>query len=154
MNTQQSFQCPQHVTVDFEQDYLNLPTIKEIKTTFHRPFEGEIKTVTIKRTPCGHDDASVLVDETQLSVAPVAQEMTPENTLGIDLGLNHFLIDSDGFKIDHPIFLKNSLHQLKIEQRIFARKQEDSKAREQKKTNVARLHESVKNQRKDFNFCC
>jgi len=150
-NPQQSFQCPQHVTVDFEQEYLNLPKIKEIKTTFHRTFEGEIKTVTIKRTPCGHYYASVLVDETQHSVAPVVQEITPENTLGLDLGLNHFLIDSDGHKIDNPRFLKNSLDRLKAEQKIFARKQENSKARAQQKTKVARLHEKVKNQRKDFN---
>jgi putative transposase len=87
----------------------------------------------------------------RLSVAPVVQEIRLENTLSIDLGLNHFLIDSDGHKIDNPRFLKNSLHQLKIEQRIFARKQEKSKAREQQKTKVARLHEKVKNQRKDFN---
>jgi hypothetical protein len=30
---QQSFQCPQQVIVDFEQEYLNLPKIKGIKTT-------------------------------------------------------------------------------------------------------------------------
>ncbi|NBW58113.1 hypothetical protein EBR43_10120 [bacterium] len=71
--------------------------------------------------------------------------------MGIDLGLTHFLIDSDGHKIDKPRFLKNSLKTLRVEQKIFARKQEDSKARAQQKTKVARLHENVKNQRKDFN---
>jgi hypothetical protein len=44
---------------------------------FHRTVEGIIKTVTISVTPCGHDDASVLVDETQHDVAPVVQEITP-----------------------------------------------------------------------------
>ena len=150
-NLQQSFQCPQHVTVDFESKVINLPKIKGIETTFHRTFEGIIKTVTVSRTPCGHYYASVLVDESQYAVAPIVQEITPEKTLGIDLGLTHFLIDSDGHKIDNPRFLKNSLNNLSVEQRIFARKQKDSKARRLQKTNVARVHEKVKNQRKDFN---
>jgi len=149
--SQQSFQCPQHVTVDFENKVINLPKIKGIETTFHRTFEGIIKTVTVSRTPCGHYYASVLVDETQHSAVPIVQEITPEKTLGIDLGLTHFLIDSDGHKIDNPRFLKSSLNNLSVEQRIFARKQKDSKARMQQKTNVARVHEKVKNQRKDFN---
>ncbi|NBW56454.1 hypothetical protein EBR43_01450 [bacterium] len=51
--------------------YLDLPTLKEIKTTVHRTVEALIKTVTVSATPCGHDDASVLVDKTQHCVAPI-----------------------------------------------------------------------------------
>jgi putative transposase len=71
----------------------------------------------ITATPCRHDDDRVLVDETQHSVAPVVQEITLENTLGIDLGLNNFLIDSDGHKINNPRLLKNSLKTLRVQQR-------------------------------------
>jgi putative transposase len=87
------------VTVDFENNVINLSKIKGVPTTFHRTFEGMIKTVTISRTPCGHYYVSVLVDESQYAVAPVVQEITPEKTLGIDLGLTHFLIDSDSIKV-------------------------------------------------------
>ncbi|NBV29371.1 transposase, partial [bacterium] len=52
-----------------------------------------------------------------------------ENTLGIDLGLNHFLIDSDGHKINNQRFLKNSLKILHVEQKIFARKQDERTTR-------------------------
>jgi putative transposase len=31
----------------------------------------------------------------------------------------NFLIDSDGHKIDHPRFLKNSLNNVSVEQKIF-----------------------------------
>ena len=49
----QSFQCPQHVTVDFERNAINLPKLKGIKAKLHRPFSGKVKTVTIKRSPSG-----------------------------------------------------------------------------------------------------
>ncbi len=50
----QSFQCPQHVTIDAQVGVINLPKIKGIKAKLHRLFSGNIKTVTIKRTPSGH----------------------------------------------------------------------------------------------------
>ena len=53
-NSEQSFQCPQHVKVDFESNRLFLPKFREgIKTKFHRHFEGQIKTVTVRRKPSG-----------------------------------------------------------------------------------------------------
>ena len=89
----QSFQCPQHVTVDFEKAVINLPKLKGIKAKLHRPFSGTVKTVTVKRSPSGKYFASVLVDDGAVDPAPSIIE--PEATIGLDVGLTHFLIDSE-----------------------------------------------------------
>ena len=73
-----------------------------------------------------------------------------EQTLGVDLGLTHFLIDSSGNKIDNPRFLKASLEKLAKEQKILARKKKGSNNRQKQRLKVARIHEFVVNQRLDF----
>jgi putative transposase len=130
---------------------INLPKMKGMKAAIHRSFDGMIKTVTVSLTPCGHYYVSVLVDETQSVTRPAIQPITPETTIGIDVGLAHFSIDSDGNKVENPRFLKNSLQSLGTEQKIFARKKSGSQEYMEQKEKVARVHERVKNQRKDFN---
>lgn len=148
-DSEQSYQCPQHVTVDFDSNRLFLPKFKEvIKTKFHRRFKGQIKTVTIRVKPSGKYFVSILVDEQKESVKPAP--VIADQTLGIDLGLTHFLIDSDGLKVDNPRFLKSSLEQLAKAQKIFARKKKGSINRQKQKLKVARVHERISNQRLDF----
>lgn len=144
----QSFQCPQHVTVEAEAGLINLPKIKGIKAKLHRDFSGKIKTVTVKRNPSGHYYASILVEDDE--VCPMASPVIAEQTLGLDVGLTHVLIDSDGNKTDNPRFLKKSLYRLGIEQRKWARLKKGSAncARQRKK--VALLHEKTANRRHDF----
>ena len=147
-NGWQSFQCPQHVTVDAEHGVINLPKIKGIKAKLHRPFSGKIKTVTIKRTPSGHYFASVLVEDE--SMLPVRSVVIAEQTVGLDVGLTHALIDSEGNKTDNPRFLKKSLYRLGIEQKKWARKKKDSANRAKQRRRVALLHEKTSNRRHDF----
>ncbi len=148
-DSEQSFQCPQHVTVDFDSNHLFLPKFNQgIKAKFHRHFEGQIKTVTVRRKPGGKYFVSILVNEQK---SPVSQApVVTEQTVGIDLGLTHFLIDSNGNKTDNPRFLKASLAKLAKEQKIFARKKKGSNNRQKHKLKVARVHEKVANQRLDF----
>lgn len=141
----QSFQCPQHVSVDFSASTISLPKIKGIKARLHRVFEGVVKTVTIKRTPSGKYFASVLVDNGV--VDPIPSTVEPKLTVGLDLGLDHLLIDSEGGKAANPRHHKAALEQLAIEQKKLARKQPGSSSRAQQKRQVARVHERVANRR-------
>lgn len=144
----QSFQCPQACTIDWERGTLSLPKIKHIKTVLHRPFEGTLKTVTISKTPTGKYFASVVVEEAGDDPAPAPiQEAT---TLGIDVGLNHLLVLSDGTKVDNPRHLKQSAKKLARAQKRLSRKQKGSNRRNKQRVRVARLHEKVANQRKDM----
>jgi putative transposase len=104
-NPTQSFQCPQHFSVDFENNTIYIPKVKNIKAKLHRKFEGLIKTITISK----HNNkyyASILVDDAKL--IPEKLDLEKENSIGLDLGLKHFVITSDGDKYDNPKYLRKS----------------------------------------------
>lgn len=145
---QRSYQCPQHGSVDFEKGTLNLPKLKGIKAVFSRQFDGKIKTVTISKTATGKYYASILVETNQAKVT--ASTIEADKTIGIDLGLNHLLIQSDGQKIENPRYLRQAQNRLSIQQNIFARKKKESKNYQRQKLSVARIHEKVRLQRLDL----
>lgn len=70
--------------------------------------------------------------------------------MGIDLGINHLLTLSDGSKFDNPKYLANASKRLAVQQKIFARKQKQSKNYQKQKLAVARIHEKVRQQRLDL----
>lgn len=145
---QRSYQCPQHGSVDFEKGTLNLPKLKGIKAVFSRQFDGKIKTVTISKTATGKYYTSILVETNQAKVT--ASIIEADKTIGIDLGLNHLLIQSDGQKIENPKYLRQAQNGLAIQQKIFARKKKESKNYQRQKLNVACIYEKVRLQRLDL----
>lgn len=145
---QRAYQCPQHSTVSFGKGVLNISKIKGIKTNFSRQFDGKIKTVTISRTATGKYYASILVETQLIAITPTTIEA--DKTIGIDLGLTHMLIMSDGQKIDNPRHLQKSQIRLEAQQKIFARKKKESKNYQGQKLRVARIHEKVRNTRLDL----
>ena len=72
------------------------------------------------------------------------------NSIGIDLGIKDFCITSDGKMIENPKHLKKSLDKLAKLQRELSRKTKGSSNRNKARIKVARLHEHIANQRKDF----
>jgi putative transposase len=70
--------------------------------------------------------------------------------VGIDVGLNHFLTDSNGEKVNNPRFLRKAEKRLKKAQRQLSKKKKGSNKRQKQKSKVARLHLKVSRQRKDF----
>lgn len=145
---QRSYQCPQHCTVNFKQGMINLPKIKRIKTVFSREFIGKIKTTTISKTATGKYYASVLVENTD--ILPTPTTIDPSLTVGIDLGISHLLNLSNGSKFDNPKHLAKASKRLAIQQKIFARKQKQSKNYQKQKLAVARIHEKVRHERLDL----
>lgn len=147
-NPQRSYQCPQFCMVNFEQGVINLPKIKGIKAVLSREFIGNIKTVTISKTATGKYYASILVENNEAVSTPAA--IDPNLTIGIDLGISHLLNLSDGSKFDNPKHLANASERLAIQQKIFARKQKQSKNYQKQKLAIARIHERVRNSRLDL----
>ena len=137
-----SFNVPQNVIV--KNNLLIIPKFKEgIKIKLHRDLVGTIKQATISFTPTGKYFVSILC-ETGETNKPKAK--IEENTsVGIDLGIKTFLVTSDGEYFDNPKFLRNSISKLKYVQRKFSKKKG-----KQTKNKLAKLHEKVANQRKDF----
>ncbi|WP_040306714.1 RNA-guided endonuclease TnpB family protein, partial [Caloramator australicus] len=70
--------------------------------------------------------------------------------IGIDLGVKHFLIDSEGNKISNPKYLIKLEKRLIKEQRKLSKKQLGSNNFKKQAKKVAKIHEKIRNQRKDF----
>ncbi len=119
-NPFQSFQMPQHYTVDFDRNIINLPKIGEVKAVLHRRFEGEMKTATISRSSAEEYFMSILVDDGK--ELPEKQVISESTTVGIDVGIKDFAVFSTGEKIENPKYLKNSIKRLKVLQKRVARK--------------------------------
>jgi putative transposase len=143
----QSIQYPQNVNI--VDGNLKLPgNIGIVKTKIHRVIEGKIKTVTVSKTPSGKYLASILT-ETE-GENPVVSE---GKIYGIDLGLKHFAVVTDGEKVskyDNPKHLAKHEFNLKRKQKKLARKQKGSKSRNRYRKVVAKVYERVSNSRQDF----
>ena len=143
----QSFQCPQHCSVDFGKGTVSIPKAKDIPAVLHRRFKGTVKTVTVSMTPSGKYFASVLVDTAiqELPVSPIQGD----TALGIDLGIKSLAVCSDGRTFANPKNLQRSLDRLKLLQKRLSRKQKGSANRNKARIRVARLQEHIANCRKD-----
>jgi len=76
---------------------------------------------------------------------PAKSPINENETIGIDLGIKHFAITSDGEVFDNPKYLKEAISRLKYTQSKYSK----SKGKRTKKR-LALLHERVTNKRKDF----
>lgn len=137
-----------NVSLDVENHKIKLPKIGKINLKLDRIPQGQIKSVTVKQVPSGKYFVSLTVLEEHKCLPK--EQVNPETTIGIDLGLKHFAILSDGRKIDNPKYLNQNLKKLQILQRRLSRKEKGSQNRNKARIKVARQYERVTNLRKDF----
>ena len=145
----QSFHNPQHCSVDFKRGVLNIPKAKNIKAVFHRTFKGDkIHDVTISKEKDGRYYASILVDtfEKPLPKKPVSKD----TVIGIDTGLKTFAVCSNGMEFEAVHFLKAEKRKLKLLGRKLSKKQKGSKAFNETKKRIARVHSKVSRKRLDY----
>ncbi|HIH61281.1 MAG TPA: transposase [Methanobacteriales archaeon] len=116
--------------------------IGEIPIKLHRPIEGKIKGVIIKRTKTGKWFAII-----QAETEPLPKT---GRAVGIDVGINHFCVNSDGKAFENPKFIDKTLKKIKKAQREVSRKQKGSKRREKARLKLTKLYEKLNNQRLDF----
>ncbi|MDG4860147.1 transposase, partial [Streptomyces sp. T-3] len=123
---------------------LNLAKIGDVRVRWSRALPSVPSSVTVIRDASGRFFASFVVD-----VAPKALPAT-EPTVGIDLGLGHFAVLSDGTKVDAPRFLRRAEQRLKRAQQSLSRKAKGSKNRGKARIKVARQHAKVADARREF----
>lgn len=138
----QSIRYPQGFKLQGQSVYL--PKVGWVQLVLHRPVEGEMKSATVTKTKSGRYFVSIQC-ETELD-APIYEG--PH--VGVDMGLNHFATLSTGEKIDNPRHLRKAEKRLARAQRKLSRKVKGSANREKQRVKVARLHERVSDQRRDF----
>ena len=140
----QSISYPQNVK--FDGDKINLPKIGLVHCQRHRDFEGDVKTVTVSRNPDGKYFVSVLVDDGKAN----PELMPVDKAIGIDVGLTHFAITSDGSKFDNPRFFIKHQRNLKRKQQKLSKKKKGSQNRKKARLAVAKVHSKLARCREDF----
>ncbi|NFO99253.1 IS200/IS605 family element transposase accessory protein TnpB [Clostridium botulinum] len=132
-------------TVYIENGYIKIPKLKSmIKIKLHREFNGVIKSCTISKTPSNKYYISILVDTENIKLPKV------ENKIGVDVGLKEFAVCSNGDRYENPKWLRKTTKRLAKLQKDLSRKKKGSNNRYKARLKVAKLHEKITNQRKDF----
>lgn len=107
-------------------------------------FWGDPSTMTISLEPDGTWWVSLKVDvETEVFEGGRA-------AIGLDAGLNHYVVDDLGNKVEAPKPLKKALSKLAREQKRHARRAKGGKNRERSRKKVAKVHAKVRRIRLDF----
>ncbi|MFP4651716.1 MAG: RNA-guided endonuclease InsQ/TnpB family protein [Phormidium sp.] len=140
----QSIQYPQNVKV--LENALKLPKIGDVKAVLHRPIEGKVKTVTVSKNRCDQYFASILLENGKTNPDASADG----KALGVDLGLNHFAVTSDGSKFENPRWMAKHEQNLKRKQQQLSRKQKGSQNRDKARKKLAKVHNKVARCREDF----
>jgi putative transposase len=127
--------------------YLAIRNIGRFKLRLSRPIEGDIKTVTIRRASTGKWYVCFACDNIPAKPLPPTGK-----SVGIDVGLESFLTTSDGMKVGNPRFFKKSKDILTMRQQRLSRRTKGSHRRTKARVLVAKAHEKIHNQRRDFHF--
>lgn len=126
-----------------ERNKLKLSKIGDVKIKLHRPVEGKIKTCTIiQKNGKYYTCLSAEVEPKQLPQCTEA--------VGVDLGIKTLAVTSNGEYFESPKYLRKSEKHLKRLQRSVSRKKKGSNRRKKAVRVLARIHEHVANQRKDY----
>ncbi|WP_346534146.1 transposase [Micromonospora sp. DPT] len=124
---------------------LRLPKIGDLEVRWSRTLPSAPSSVTIIKDAAGRYFASFVVQTTQDETLPPAGA-----EVGIDLGLTHFAVLSDGTKVAAPTFLRRAARKLRRLQQDLSRKQRGSQNRKKAVFKVARAHARVADTRRDW----
>ncbi|MCX5215540.1 transposase [Kitasatospora sp. NBC_00240] len=127
---------------------LSLPKVGDVRVKWSRVLPSEPSTVTVVKDAAGRYFCSFVVEsdpDTDLTRMP-----DTDAVVGIDLGLTHVAILSDGTKIDSPKFLRRAEKKLKRAQQSLSRKAKGSNNRGKARLKVAEAHAKVADARREF----
>ena len=146
--SKQSFHVPQFIKVVGNR--LIIPKFREgIKIILHRQLKGEsgnrvsVRNCTITKTKTGKYFVSRLCNEEYNPLPKTGK------SIGIDLGLTHLVITSNGQKFENHKYTKKYEKKLATAQKLMSRKVKGSNSFESQKQKVAKINEKIKNSRQD-----
>lgn len=122
-----------------------IPKIGWVRIKQHRSVSGKVTSGTVSRTASGKYFISL---HCQNSEVACFEETNSE--VGFDLGIDSLLIDQNGNKIKNPKHIRKTLDKIKVEQKKLQAKTKGSHNWQKQRIKIAKLHEKVANQRKDF----
>ena len=136
-------------SIRIENGKLRLPKIGLLEVVFHQyiPNNHKIKSVTFEKKPSGKYYVSILTEyETEIP----QPTLNKDNAIGLDYSSPDFYVDSQNKSPDRPKFFRLAENKLAKEQRKLSHMKFGSNNYQNQKLKVARLHEKIANQRKDW----
>jgi putative transposase len=123
---------------------LRLPKIGDVPVRWSRDLPSAPSSVTVIVDAAGRYFASFVVDADP-GALPGA-----DGEVGLDLGLTHFVVLSDGRKVANPRFLRRAERRLRKAQQNLSRTAKGSRNRDKARIEVVRLHARVADTRRDW----
>jgi putative transposase len=143
-SNKQSFRLPNQKFKVLE-NKIQLEKIGKVKIVMDREIpSGKLMSVTVSKNASGQYFASILIE------TEVNYKSKTNKEVGIDLGIKTFSTQSDGVEIGNPKFLNKNQVKLKRLQRHFSKKQKGSNRKNKCRLKIARLHQTIINQRDWF----
>lgn len=133
--------------IRFEKKKLKLPKLGLVKIKQHRniPENYILKSVTVSRTSSGKFYVSILF-EYEAEIKPKEVNCA----VGLDFSMSELFVSSNGKVAHYPKYYRSMQTKLKKEQRKLSHCERGSHNYYKQKQRIARCHEKVANQRKDF----
>lgn len=130
---------------------LKLSKIGEMPVIMHRPIPDgfTLKTCAIVCKADGWYACFSMQDDTVPEPLPLDEVKT---AIGIDVGLKEFLVTSEGEIVPVKQHYRKTQSHLARQQRFLERKQKGSKGFAVQQNKIARIHQRIGRQRKDFHY--
>ncbi len=136
--------------IRLEEGRLRLPKVGKVKIRVHRtvPDGWKLKSVTISEEPTGKFYASLLF--AYEACENQTDHVQNEKVLGIDYAMNGMAVFSTGEKCANPGYYRKAQQRLAREQMRLSHCKKGGRNYQKQKRKVARRHEKIRNQRRDY----
>ncbi|MHA1415322.1 MAG: RNA-guided endonuclease InsQ/TnpB family protein [Candidatus Heimdallarchaeaceae archaeon] len=111
----------------------------------HRVRTGKVKGIIIKRAQTGKWFAHIQVETKDKHPLP-----SMGKSVGLDVGVDHLIVDSDANSIENPKHIDKSIKKIIQLQRCLTRKKKGSRNWHKTKLQLAKKYEHLSNQRRDY----
>jgi putative transposase len=123
---------------------LRLPKVGDVPVRWSRALPATPSSVTVTLDSAGRYHVTFAVE---VACAPLP---ITHREVGIDLGLTHFAVLSDGRKVDNPRIARKAAAKLRRVQKELSRRKKGSMNRRKSIKKVARCHARVGDTRRDW----
>lgn len=147
----QSFLFPQFKDNPIKDGFIKLPIVKEVEINLHRPIPDGFKVKGVRIVSRVRGTVWYAVVTIQCDVK-IPDPLPFGRGIGIDIGLESYLVSSDNFRLEPARFFRDWQSRLKVLQRRASRKNKRSKNWEKAQVKIARIHHQIGNARKNFQF--
>ena len=124
--------------------WLDVSKVGRLWMVLHRPIEGMIKTLTIRRSSTNKWYVCFSC-EVEINVLPHTDKL-----VGIDVGLTTFATFSTGEQVKNPRFFRSEQKALAKVQRRLSKEEKGTKQRVKRRLPVSRVHERIRWRRENF----